>query len=392
MSGDIQTMSGDVQTMGGDAQTMSDDVQTMSGDVPTMSDDAQTMRGDIPTMSGDTQTMSGDVPTMSDDAQTMPGDVPTMSGDAQTMSGDVLTMSGDAQTMSGDVLTMSGDAQTMSGDVPTRSGDVRTMGGDVQTMSGDVQTYGFPAGYFVVRNVATNRFLDVKGDQREDGTEIILWSENDTSLVEARRRPEANNQPKTLIDDAAAFLSSAISTPLSFLSGMGAAPQATPDEALTGPINLDENEVIEEDRSEEAEVDDSPDVERKVRMVVVADKHSDKATTGEKARNRRRWQVASLRRIDARTRDKQRDFITFEQVIAQLGRSGDALHGLKAGSYNIDLSESRSRVPTPVFPPTAQKGGCKFLVDAAEPRNVEARLWKALGMLKRFANVPKSGV
>ncbi|KAG6919040.1 hypothetical protein DXG01_009750 [Tephrocybe rancida] len=80
------------------------------------------------------------------------------------------------------------------------------------------------------------------------------------------------------------------------------APQATPDEVFTGPIDLDENEVVEEDRSEEAEVDDSPDVERKVRMVVITDKkHSDKATIGEKARNRRRWQVASLRRIDART-------------------------------------------------------------------------------------------
>ncbi|KAG6842432.1 hypothetical protein C0991_007562 [Blastosporella zonata] len=222
-------------------------------------------------------------------------------------------------------------------------------------MSGDVQTYGFPSGYFVVRNIGTNRFLDVKGDQIEDGTEVILWSETDSSLVETRRRPEANNQvffidpsgalcsrssghaveiegdqlvlrhrrpvsypypnayahplpifsfsqdteeisvhfqsdpayphdhhsdawksrsylltaiplrkPKTIIDDAAAFLSSAISSPLSFLSGKSAAgPQATPDEVFTGPIDLDENEVVEEDRSEEAEVDDSPEVERK---------------------------------------------------------------------------------------------------------------------------------
>ncbi|KAG6846111.1 hypothetical protein H0H87_006475 [Tephrocybe sp. NHM501043] len=259
-------------------------------------------------------------------------------------------------------------------------------------MSEKAQTYGFPSGYFVIRNIGTNRYLDVKGDQIEDGTEIILWSENDSSLVETRRRPEANNQvffidpsgalcsrssghavdiegdqlvlrhrrpvsypfpnayahplpifafsqeteeisihfqtdptyptdhhsdawrsrtylvasipqrkPKTIIDDAAAFLSTAISTPLSFLSGKSAVPHATPDEVFAGPIDLNENEVVEEDRSEEAEVDDSPEVERKVRMVVIADKQWSDRALGEKARQRRRWQIASLRRIDART-------------------------------------------------------------------------------------------
>jgi len=260
-------------------------------------------------------------------------------------------------------------------------------------MPADVQTYGFPTGYFVVRNVATNRVLDVTGDNMEDGTEIILWSENDTSLVETRRRPEANNQvffidtsgalcsrssghavdiegdklvlrhrrpisypfpnayahplpafsyslesgeisvhftsdptypppqqgsdawksksylltsiprrrPKTIIDDAAAFLSSAITTPLSFLSGRSPVLHTTPDEVFTGPIDLDENEVLEEDRTEEAEVDDSPDVERKARMVCVLDKVKSDGVLSEKARNRRRWQVASLRRVDART-------------------------------------------------------------------------------------------
>ncbi|KAG6830887.1 hypothetical protein H0H92_014038 [Tricholoma furcatifolium] len=223
-------------------------------------------------------------------------------------------------------------------------------------MSNDhVETYGFPPGYFIVRNLAMNRVLDVKEDQIEDGTEVILWSEKDTSLVETRRRPEANNQvffvdasgalcsrssghaldiegdqlvlrhrrpvsypfpnkyahplptfsfsqetgeiavnfqtdpaysqhshsetwkkrtylltsiplrkPKTIIDDATEFLSNAISTPLSFLSGKNPAPQATPDEVFRGPIDLDENEVVEEDRSEEAEVDDSPETGRKV--------------------------------------------------------------------------------------------------------------------------------
>ncbi|KAF5385330.1 hypothetical protein D9615_001191 [Tricholomella constricta] len=264
---------------------------------------------------------------------------------------------------------------------------------NLAAMTAGIETHGFPVGYFVVRNVATNRVLDVTGDSMEDGTEIILWPDNDTSLVETRRRPEANNQvffidtsgalcsrssghavdiegdvlvlrhrrpvsypfpnpyahplptfsyspetgeisvhfnsdpsyspseqradawksksyvltsiplrkPKTIIDDAAAFLSSAISTPLSFLSGRAPAPHASPDEVFSGPIDLDENEVLEEDRTEEAEVDDSHDLERKVRMMAIVDKEESDKYLGEKAKNRRCWQVASLRRIDART-------------------------------------------------------------------------------------------
>lgn len=50
--------------------------------------------------------------------------------------------------------------------------------------SPDLQTYGFPAGYFVVKNVATGRLLDVESDLVEDGTPLILWPETETSLVE----------------------------------------------------------------------------------------------------------------------------------------------------------------------------------------------------------------
>ncbi|KAG6868494.1 hypothetical protein C0993_002032 [Termitomyces sp. T159_Od127] len=259
-------------------------------------------------------------------------------------------------------------------------------------MNDNVQTYGFPPGYFIIRNLATNRVLDVEKDQIEDGTEVILWAETETALVEARRRPESNNQvffidptgalcsrssghaldiegdklvlrhrrpvsypfpnaythplpifsysqetgeisihfqndpdyqnehqsdawrnrlylltaiplrkPKTILDDAAAFLSSAMSTPLSFLSGVSPRPQATPDEVFRGPIDLDESEVVEEDRGEEAEVDDSPEIGRKVQMVVVANRRQSDEALGEKARNRRRWEIVSLRRVDART-------------------------------------------------------------------------------------------
>lgn len=48
----------------------------------------------------------------------------------------------------------------------------------------DGNTCGFPPGYFVIRSVATNRVLDVQSDEVEDGTELLLWSEKESSLVE----------------------------------------------------------------------------------------------------------------------------------------------------------------------------------------------------------------
>ena len=49
-----------------------------------------------------------------------------------------------------------------------------------------IEDSGFPAGYFVIRSVATNRLLDVTMDEIEDGTEIGLWPEKEKSLVESK--------------------------------------------------------------------------------------------------------------------------------------------------------------------------------------------------------------
>ncbi|THH00687.1 hypothetical protein EW026_g1896 [Hermanssonia centrifuga] len=38
----------------------------------------------------------------------------------------------------------------------------------------DLHTYGFPAGYFIIKNAATDRLLDVQSDLVEDGTPLIL--------------------------------------------------------------------------------------------------------------------------------------------------------------------------------------------------------------------------
>ena len=51
-------------------------------------------------------------------------------------------------------------------------------------MEADLHTYGFPPGYIIIRNVATNKLLDVESDMVEDGTPLILFPETESSLVE----------------------------------------------------------------------------------------------------------------------------------------------------------------------------------------------------------------
>ncbi|KAL0951704.1 hypothetical protein HGRIS_008379 [Hohenbuehelia grisea] len=260
-------------------------------------------------------------------------------------------------------------------------------------MTADQQTFGFPPGYFVIRSVASNRLLDVANDAMEDGEEIILWPEKDSSLVESRRLPEANNQvffidtsgalcsrsaghavdiegnklvlrhrrpmsfpfpnayshplpkfsydnqtgeitvhfeydpsfpenaatawqrktyvlasiplrkPRTMIDDASDFFVSNIGTPLtSLFSGKPTEPaRSTLDEVFNSDIDLKEDEVLEEERGEETEVDDSSEQRRNVRMLAIVDKLADDKNLNPNARNRRRWQISSLRTSNART-------------------------------------------------------------------------------------------
>jgi len=263
----------------------------------------------------------------------------------------------------------------------------------------DPESTGFPVGYFVIRSVAANRLLDVALDEIEDGTEICLWPEKESSLVESFRDPSTNNQvffidtsgalcsrssghavdidgdqlvlrhrrpysrpfpnsyahplpkftysdqtgeitvqfscdpsypppsalpssswksktyllasmpmrkPRSIIDDASEFFATSVLTPtISFFSGKAGPPLATPEQVFGGEIDLKEDEVVDEERGEEAEVDDSPNLKRNVRMVSVdgAGKEKERMDRmlSDKARNRRQWQVLPLRRINART-------------------------------------------------------------------------------------------
>jgi len=258
-----------------------------------------------------------------------------------------------------------------------------------------IDTSGFPAGYFVIRSVGSNKLLDVAMDEFEDGTEIALWPEKEKSLVESFRDPGANNQvffidtsgalcsrssghaidvednrlilrhrrpisqpfpnsyahplpkfsyneitgeisvnfaydpsyppvedkpstawqgrtylltsvplrkPRTIIDNASEFIATSILTPISFLTGAAAPAPARPDEVFNADIDLNEDELVEEERGEEAEVDNSPEAGRKVRIVVVptAEKSMLDLLLSEKTRNRRKWVVTPLRTTNAR--------------------------------------------------------------------------------------------
>ncbi|KAF9446122.1 hypothetical protein P691DRAFT_804705 [Macrolepiota fuliginosa MF-IS2] len=277
-----------------------------------------------------------------------------------------------------------------------------------------MDTHGFPPGYFVIRSVATNRLLDVKSDYVEDGTEVLLWPEKETSLVESFRDPDANNQvffidpsgalcsrasghaidvedgrlvlrhrrpisypypnayshplpkfqynaqtgeitihfshdptyplssppsspgtsmlrnrtsdlgleipaaagnwrnkthflvsqplrkPRTIIDDASEMITTAIVSPINFFSSaFGGKSAAKPEEVFDGNIDLKEEEVVEEERGEEGEVDNSPELERRVRVIGIP--NGSEGELGDKALKRRKWMVSSLRRVNART-------------------------------------------------------------------------------------------
>ncbi|EKM61355.1 uncharacterized protein PHACADRAFT_85198 [Phanerochaete carnosa HHB-10118-sp] len=258
----------------------------------------------------------------------------------------------------------------------------------------DLRTYGFPPGYFIIKNVATGRLLDVESDLIEDGTPLILWPETETSLVEDMRKPESNNQvffidtsgalcsrssghaidvesdrpvlrhrrpvshpfpnayshppprfsydpatqlitvafvfdpsypssgdreaalsiwrdktylltsiplrkPRTLIDDASELLTSALSVPFS-LFGHTAPTSPRPDQVFdSGDIDLREDEILEQERSEEGEVDDSPEKWRQVRVIGIA--KEDGQIAGEEAKKRRQWIVVPLRAHKTRT-------------------------------------------------------------------------------------------
>lgn len=94
------------------------------------------------------------------------------------------------------------------------------------------------------------------------------------------------------------MLTSAFRTPLSFL-GVPSLPALDPTAAGTDDtFNLREDEVEEQDRGEDAEVDDDPARNRAVRVIgLTAEEHYE---LSDKAWARRQWEVLPLRTTAAR--------------------------------------------------------------------------------------------
>ncbi|KAK0456165.1 hypothetical protein EV421DRAFT_1895420 [Armillaria borealis] len=107
-------------------------------------------------------------------------------------------------------------------------------------------------------------------------------------------------KPRTIIDDASQFIHSALTSSLSLFQSTSPT-HSTPEEVYKSGVDLGEDEVVEEERGEEGEVDDSPEPSRKVRMLSVVDATVEDESLVEKARNRRRWQIEPLRIANKRT-------------------------------------------------------------------------------------------
>lgn len=108
-------------------------------------------------------------------------------------------------------------------------------------------------------------------------------------------------RPKSFIDDASAFLSATVAAPFSLLAG-SISPQSksTPEEVFGGNIDLAEDEMLEQDRGEEGEVDDSPEPHRNLRLLSIDPGSTPPERTN--ARKRRQWQVSALRKSVAHHR------------------------------------------------------------------------------------------
>ena len=50
-------------------------------------------------------------------------------------------------------------------------------------LSEETTPSGFPTGYFVIKNCATGRLMDVATSSAADGTRVVLWTAKDNSLV-----------------------------------------------------------------------------------------------------------------------------------------------------------------------------------------------------------------
>lgn len=103
---------------------------------------------------------------------------------------------------------------------------------------------------------------------------------------------------RTIIDEASEALASAFRNPFSLLAGAHASASDSTAAGTDYAFNLREDEVEEQERGEEAEVDDDPAHDRSVRVIGLTPEEHNELT--ERAWARRRWVVVPLRATAAR--------------------------------------------------------------------------------------------
>lgn len=104
-------------------------------------------------------------------------------------------------------------------------------------------------------------------------------------------------KPRTIMDDASEFLTSAFMGPISLFGGPQR-PHSKPEEVFNGTIELNDEDIVEGERGEEGEVDDSGELMREVKIIAVDDNEK---TPSRNTIKRRTWVVYPLRKSNART-------------------------------------------------------------------------------------------
>ncbi|KAI5122356.1 hypothetical protein M0805_004114 [Coniferiporia weirii] len=119
------------------------------------------------------------------------------------------------------------------------------------------------------------------------------WRQNSYLLSSVPLR-----KPRTLLENASDVFTNVIVNPLSPLTSIfgGTPKSATAQEVYNSDIDLREDELLEEDRGEGEEADDSPENMRRVRVLSVNE--GEQGIT-EATKRRRAWEVIPLRRSRA---------------------------------------------------------------------------------------------
>jgi DDB1- and CUL4-associated factor 11 len=143
-------------------------------------------------------------------------------------------------------------------------------------------------------NGGTN-LLTVEFDCDPEYTNGSAWRSQTFYLTALPRR-----RPRTLLDGASDALTSAFRAPLSSLLGsVQGMTTLNPTAAGTDDtFNLREDEVEEQERGDDAEVDDDPARDRSVRVIGLAPEEHHGLSCGAWAR--RRWEAIPLRSTAAR--------------------------------------------------------------------------------------------